>query len=80
MRKETAAEEAPIVPEFDSVMLIDREVDMVTPLCTQLTYAGLIDELYGIRNGIVELDAAIVTPKERTSSSGASSSNGNLLF
>jgi hypothetical protein len=33
---------------------------MVTPLCTQLTYAGLIDELYGINNGIVQLDAAIV--------------------
>ena len=33
---------------------------MVTPLCTQLTYGGLIDELYGINNGIVQLDAALV--------------------
>jgi len=64
MRKETEAEEAPIVPEFDSMIIIDREVDMVTPLCTQLTYTGLIDEMYGIRNGVAEFDAALVAPKK----------------
>jgi hypothetical protein len=47
MRNETAAEEAPITPEFDTCILIDREVDIVTPLCTQLTYSGLIDEIFG---------------------------------
>jgi len=60
MRKETAADEAALTPEFDNLIIIDREVDMVTPLCTQLTYGGLIDELYGINNGIVQLDAALV--------------------
>jgi hypothetical protein len=27
-------------------------VDKVTPLCTQLTYEGLIDEIFGINNGV----------------------------
>ncbi|KAJ1802733.1 Vacuolar protein-sorting-associated protein 33, partial [Coemansia sp. RSA 2598] len=36
---------------FDSVVIIDRAVDLVTPLLTQLTYEGLISEVFGIANG-----------------------------
>lgn len=32
------------------MIVIDRSVDMVTPLCTQLTYEGLVDEVVGIKN------------------------------
>lgn len=28
---------------------------MITPLCSQLTYEGLVDELYGISNNLIEL-------------------------
>ena len=35
---------------FDSLIVLDRHVDMITPLLTQLTYQGLIDELIGIKN------------------------------
>ncbi|KAH6801043.1 Sec1/munc18-like proteins superfamily, partial [Perilla frutescens var. hirtella] len=35
-------------------------VDMITPMCTQLTYEGLVDECLGIDNGAVELDASIM--------------------
>ena len=31
--------------EIEAVVLIDRAVDLITPLCSQLTYEGLIDEL-----------------------------------
>jgi hypothetical protein len=41
--------------EVDTLILLDRAVDLVTPLCTQLTYEGLIDEVLGISNGSVEL-------------------------
>lgn len=41
---------------IDTLMLLDRAVDVVTPCCTQLTYEGLIDEVYGIVNGAVQLD------------------------
>lgn len=33
---------------IDQILLIDRCIDLVTPLVTQLTYEGLIDEIYGI--------------------------------
>ncbi|XP_043702647.1 vacuolar protein-sorting-associated protein 33 homolog isoform X4 [Telopea speciosissima] len=36
------------------------EVDMVTPMCSQLTYEGLLDEFLRINNGSVELDASIM--------------------
>lgn len=36
--------------KIDSLIVIDRRVDMITPLLTQLTYEGLIDELIGIKN------------------------------
>ena len=37
-------------------MLLDRSLDCVTPMCTQLTYEGLVDETLRIRNGAVTLD------------------------
>ncbi|KAK1752385.1 Sec1-like protein [Echria macrotheca] len=44
----------------ESVIIIDREVDFVTPLLTQLTYEGLIDEVFGIQNNQTEVDSTIV--------------------
>lgn len=44
----------------ESVIIIDRGVDFVTPLLTQLTYEGLIDELFGIQNNQTEVDTSIV--------------------
>ena len=43
---------------IDMIVLIDRDVDMVTPLCTQLTYEGLIDEILGIEKGAVAIPHA----------------------
>jgi hypothetical protein len=41
MRREMGADEpTQIVPEIDTLILIDRQTDMVTPMCTQLTYEG----------------------------------------
>lgn len=36
---------------LDEIIIMDRTVDMVTPMCTQLTYAGLLDELLGLQYG-----------------------------
>ena len=41
---------------IDTLILLDRAVDVVTPCCTQLTYEGLIDEVFGIVNGAVQLE------------------------
>lgn len=57
---------------MESVIIIDREVDMVTPLLTQLTYEGLIDEVFGIQNNQTDVDSTIVgaaaQPSQSTSS------------
>lgn len=47
-------------PQIDALVVFDRTVDMVTPFSTQLTYEGLIDEILGIRNGYVEVEASWV--------------------
>ncbi|RAL50278.1 hypothetical protein DM860_007952 [Cuscuta australis] len=49
-----------VVPDINTLILIDREVDMVTPMCSQLTYEGLMDEFLGINNGAVEVDSSIM--------------------
>ncbi|KAA8902112.1 Sec1-like protein [Sphaerosporella brunnea] len=51
------------------LIVIDRDVDFVTPLMTQLTYEGLIDETIGISNSKIELDAALVGPPQQQQSS-----------
>ncbi|KAK7604487.1 hypothetical protein V9T40_005673 [Parthenolecanium corni] len=45
------------VSQIDQLILIDRESDLLSPLATQLTYQGLIDELFGINNSVVKLPA-----------------------
>lgn len=51
-------------PQIHQLILIDRRVDLVTPLLTQLTYEGLIDEIFGIRQGTVTLPADRFVEKE----------------
>jgi len=49
-----------IEPQIEMVLLIDREVDLVTPLCTELTYEGLIHQHFGISHGYVDLDPEVL--------------------
>lgn len=44
-----------LTPQIDAVVFLDRSIDLLTPLSTQLTYEGLIDELYGIKHGMTDL-------------------------
>ncbi|KKA29976.1 hypothetical protein TD95_002980 [Thielaviopsis punctulata] len=69
MRQEALASENPsdktrprLVPStnMESVIIIDREVDFVTPLLTQLTYEGLLDEVFGINNNQAKVDTTVV--------------------
>ncbi|SGY50537.1 BQ5605_C001g00894 [Microbotryum silenes-dioicae] len=47
---------------IDSMVILDRSVDLVTPMCTQLTYEGLIDEIIGIKNSHVDVDPSLLNP------------------
>ena len=49
---------------IDTMVVIDREVDFVTPLLTPLTYEGLIDEVIGIQNGYIKVDPTLVEVEE----------------
>ena len=42
----------PVSDQLDGLIVIDRSVDWVTPMCTQLTYEGMLDEFVGIKNGL----------------------------
>ncbi|KAF8314011.1 Sec1-like protein [Clavulina sp. PMI_390] len=59
---------------IDSLVIIDRNVDMVTPLLTQLTYEGLLDEFYGINNSQVRIDSSILSNQNSPSTASTSAS------
>ncbi|CAI2165487.1 1983_t:CDS:10 [Funneliformis geosporum] len=71
MRKEVAVDDPSstlsVSQSIDSLIIIDRSVDLITPLCTQLTYEGLIDEVFSIRASHVEVDSSIVGPASQKS-------------
>ena len=50
MRKEATSQQSePQFSKIDNLILIDRSVDFITPMMTQLTYEGLVDENIGIK-------------------------------
>ncbi|KAL7901435.1 Sec1-like protein [Trichoderma sp. SZMC 28014] len=57
----------------ESVIIIDREVDFVTPLLTQLTYEGLIDEIFEIQNNQAKVDTTIVGAPAQSSAATSQS-------
>ncbi|OMJ28194.1 Vacuolar protein sorting-associated protein 33A [Smittium culicis] len=40
--------------QFDSLVILDRGIDLVTPLLTQLTYEGLLEEFFFVKNGAID--------------------------
>jgi len=59
----------------ESLIVIDREVDYATPLLTQLTYEGLIDEVVGIQHNQADVDSSVVGAAPQPAS-GASKAVG----
>nr|POF26009.1 vacuolar protein sorting-associated protein 33a [Quercus suber] len=47
-------------PTIEHLIIIDREVDFPTVLATQLTYEGLLDEMFGITNNQTEIDSSVL--------------------
>ncbi|KAJ3438446.1 vacuolar protein sorting-associated protein 33a [Anaeramoeba flamelloides] len=46
--------------KVDQLIIFDRRVDLLSPLVTQLTYEGLIDEIHGLQNGNVLLNPEVL--------------------
>lgn len=75
--------EAPPVtatPEIEAVVLVDRSVDLVSPMCTQLTFEGLTDELLGISATMVELPPAVAPPGPGGKPAKIELNSGDKLF
>ncbi|GAA6049807.1 hypothetical protein JCM3770_002171 [Rhodotorula araucariae] len=60
---------------IDSMIIIDRQVDMVSAFCTQLTYEGLVDEVVGIKHSHVDIDPNLLNPGPAASTSTPSQSS-----
>ncbi|GAB1290166.1 Vacuolar protein sorting-associated protein 33A [Apodemus speciosus] len=68
MKREFTGSQNSVFPVFDNLLLLDRNVDLLTPLASQLTYEGLIDEIYGIQNNnecYVKLPPEKFAPKKQ---------------
>ena len=63
------------MPSITEVLLLDRDVDLVTPLCTELTYEGLIHQVFGIAHGYVDLEPDAIEAKVGGSGGGTSRSS-----
>ncbi|XP_028621976.1 vacuolar protein sorting-associated protein 33A isoform X1 [Grammomys surdaster] len=70
MKREFPGSQNSVFPVFDNLLLLDRNVDLLTPLASQLTYEGLIDEIYGIQNSYVKLPPEKFAPKKQGGGGG----------
>jgi vacuolar protein sorting-associated protein 33A len=59
----SSSEEGDIV----AMLVLDRKVDMVTPMLTPLTYEGLLDEVIGIDCGFMNANVEVINPESEES-------------
>lgn len=68
---------------IDSLIIVDREVDFPTVLLTQLTYEGLIDEVFKISANQTEVDSSVVggaTPQPGQTGSASTSMKRKIMI
>lgn len=65
----------------ESLIVIDREIDFVTPLLSQLTYKGMIDEAFRIQNNQIEVESSLLgTVPQSTSGTPIQSKQRKILL
>jgi len=64
--------------QVDTLIMFDREVDMVSPLCTAVTYEALLDEHFGgIRAGSLTVKASVLRIDESSAEDAEQGPGGN---
>lgn len=48
--------------EIDCLILLDRNIDLVSPFCVNQTYEGLLDEVFRIKTCSITVDTTIIKP------------------
>lgn len=44
--------------DIESVIILDRSIDFLTPLLKQTVYEGIADQIYGIKGGIIKIPSS----------------------
>lgn len=60
IHRENRDEPLPAATLYHNCIVIDRNMDLVTPLMTQFTYTGLLDEVFGVKNNLLNIPANFV--------------------
>lgn len=76
MRREMSGIEPSLMPQIDQLVLIDRAVDLLTPMTFQLNYEGILDEIYGINQTVIKLPAGKFEQNSADDAEGSSSAAG----
>lgn len=61
---DTAALSSDSGGDITALFVLDRKVDMVTPMMTPLTYEGLLDDVVGVDCGFIHVDVSIINPDD----------------
>ncbi|OTF82000.1 vacuolar protein sorting-associated protein 33A-like protein [Euroglyphus maynei] len=82
MKSELISIENNVVSVIDQLILIDRSVDLLSPTITQLTYEGLLDEIYGINQTAIRLppEKFITNDDDQTSAPAKKSQVGKFYL
>lgn len=74
LKQEISGIEPTVISQVDQLILIDRSIDLLTPMTFQVSYEAILDEIYGINQTVVRL------PPEKflanTEEAGTSSDGG----
>lgn len=50
--------------DIQAMMILDRRVDLITPMLTPLTYEGLLDDVLSIESGMLHVKTDIINPPD----------------
>lgn len=65
---------------IDQLVIIDRSIDLMSVLATQLTYEGLLDELFGIKNTTAHFPADKFTKQDENAIPAMSTSDKKAVI
>lgn len=49
--------------EFDCLIMLDRNIDLISPFCVQQVYEGLLDETFGMKATMIQVETKLLNPK-----------------